>query len=163
LEPGKTPEMVARNLEVPVVKYLHRVAGGGTIEFDNRYESAGTQKLLAYVGPLLEAMDCGKLLVIDELDSSLHPMVTRFILRLIHDPHISTRNAQLWITTHDTALLDTEILRRDQVWFVEKDEHQASHVYPLSDFSPRRNEALERGYLRGRYGALPFISSPNLH
>jgi uncharacterized protein len=163
LEPGKTPEMAARDLEVPIVKYLHRIEGGAAVEFDNRYESAGTQKLLAYIGPLLEAIDSGKLLVIDELDSSLHPMVTRFILGLIHDPAISTHNAQLWITTHDTSLLDTEILRRDQVWFVEKDEKQASHLYPLSDFSPRKNEALERGYLRGRYGALPFVSSPNLH
>jgi uncharacterized protein len=163
LEPGKTPEMAARDLEVPIVKYLHKVEGGAAIEFDNRYESAGTQKLLAYIGPLLEAIDAGKLLAIDELDSSLHPMVTRFILGLIHDPTISTHNAQLWITTHDTSLLDTEILRRDQVWFVEKDEKQASHLYPLSDFSPRKNEALERGYLRGRYGALPFVSSPDLN
>lgn len=142
--------------EEPHVRYLHEMEGGGSIEFDNRQESPGTQRLLAYLGPLLEALESGKLLVIDELDSSLHPMLTRLILRLAHDPRTSMCNAQLCATTHDTSLLDTRILRRDQIWFVEKDPQQASWVYPLADFSPRKHEALERGYLRGRYGALPL-------
>lgn len=163
LEPGKAPELAARDHDIPVVTYLHRISGEDPVEFDNRFESAGTQKLLAYIGPLLDAIDAGKLLVIDELDSSLHPMVMRFILELIHDPKMSKRGAQLWITTHDTSLLDTELLRRDQIWFVEKNERQASRLYPLSDFSPRKNEALERGYLRGRYGAVPFLSRLNVH
>jgi hypothetical protein len=64
----------------------------------------------------------------------------------------------LIFTTHDTSLLDPELFRRDQIWFIEKDSDQASKLYPLSDFSPRKNEALERGYLMGRYGALPFFS-----
>lgn len=162
-ENGKAPEFVAREQEVSVVKFLHRVKGEDDVWFDGRFESAGTQKLLAYMGPLLDTLDNGKLLVIDELDSSLHPMLMRFVLELVHNPSISRRGAQLLITTHDTSLLDLGLVRRDQIWFVEKDEHQASKLFPLSDFSPRKNEALERGYLFGRYGAIPFVSRPNLH
>jgi hypothetical protein len=90
-------------------------------------------------------------------------LVTRFVVGLLHDPKVSQSGAQLWITTHDTSLLDTDYMRRDQFWFVEKDEHQASVLVPLTDFSPRKNEALERAYLRGRYGGVPFISSPRIH
>jgi hypothetical protein len=162
-EVGKPPEFLAREQEVSVVKFLHKVPGEDDVWFDGRFESAGTQKLLAYMGPLLDALDNGKLLVIDELDSSLHPMVMRFVLDLVHSPDISKRGAQLLITTHDTSLLDLEVVRRDQIWFMEKDERQASKLFPLSDFSPRKNEALERGYLHGRYGAIPFLSRLDLH
>jgi hypothetical protein len=158
-EIGKPPTVVAREGEIPDVTFGHKGKGGNTVYFDRRFESAGTQTLFACIGFLLEAIEKGKLLVIDDVDSSLHPMVTRFIVGLFHDPSISKNGAQLWITTHDTSLLDTDLLRRDQFWFVDKDEHQASVLVPLSDFSPRKNEALERGYLRGRYGGVPFISS----
>ena len=69
------------------------------------------------------------------------------------------RNAQLIFTTQDTNLLDTGLLRRDQVWFTEKDDQGKSHLYPLTDYKPRKNENLERGYLQGRYGAVPFLGS----
>lgn len=163
LEPGKPLEVAARDHEIPVVRFLHQLEGEEPVWFDTRFESAGTQKLLAYIGPLLEAIDEGKLLVIDELDSSLHPMVMRLIMELIHDPRLSVRGAQICITTHDTSLLDDELLRRDQFWFVEKNELQASRLYPLSDFSPRKGEALEKGYLRGRYGGVPFIARTGIH
>ena len=162
-EPGKPPTISAREGEVPDIAFGHRVEGGETLFFDRRFESAGTLQLFACIGPLLDCIEKGKLLVIDDVDSSLHTMVTRFIVSLFHDPVVSQRNAQLWITTHDTSLLDTDLLRRDQFWFVDKDERQASVLVPLTDFSPRKNEALERGYLRGRYGGVPFISSPGLH
>jgi uncharacterized protein len=162
-EPGKPATISSREGEVPDIAFGHRVEGGETLFLDRRFESAGTQQLFACIGPLLDAIEKGKLLVIDDVDSSLHPMVTRFIVGLFHDPVVSQRNAQLWITTHDTSLLDTDLLRRDQFWFVDKDERQASVLVPLTDFSPRKNEALERGYLRGRYGGVPFISSPRLH
>ena len=162
-EPGKPPEFASREHEMPVVKFWHRVEGEEPVSFDGRFESAGTQRLLSYIGPLLDAIETGKLLVIDEVDSSLHPMVVRFVLQLLHDPKVSRQGAQFWITTHDTSLLDTELLRRDQIWFVEKNERQASRLYPLSDFSPRKNEALEKAYLRARYGGVPFISRTNLH
>lgn len=156
---GKPPTVVARESEVPEVTFGHKRKDGETEYFDRRYESTGTQTLFACIGFILEAIDKGKLLVIDDVDSSLHPMVTRFIVGLFHDPAVSKNDAQLWVTTHDTSLLDTDLLRRDQFWFVDKDERQASVLVPLTDFSPRKNEALERGYLRGRYGGVPFISS----
>jgi uncharacterized protein len=158
-EAGKPPTVLAREGEVPFVTFGHRVEGGETVYFDPRFESTGTQMLFACIGPVLDALENGKLLVIDDVDASLHPMVTRFVAGLFHDPSISKKNAQLWITTHDTSLLDTDVMRRDQFWFVDKDERQASILIPLTDFSPRKNEALERGYLRGRYGGVPFISS----
>jgi AAA15 family ATPase/GTPase len=163
LEVGKAPELSASAQELPVVKFVHKLEGEDAVAFDGRFESAGTQRLLSYVGPILDALDNGKLLVVDELDSSLHPMVVRFVLGLFHDPETSKRGAQLWMTTHDTSLLDSALLRRDQFWFVDKDERQASRLYPLTDFSPRKGEALEQQYLRARYGGVPFISRVGLH
>lgn len=161
-EPGKTPTVVTREGELPDITFGHRVEGGETVYFDRRFESFGTQRLLAFIGPVLDAIEKGKLLVIDDVDASLHPMVTRFVVSLFHDPAVSKHDAQLWITSHDTTLLDSDVMRRDQFWFVDKDARQASVLVPLTDFSPRKNEALERGYLRGRYGGVPFISSPRL-
>jgi hypothetical protein len=163
LAAGKPPELAARDQEVPVVKYVHKLEDEEPVAFDSRYESAGTQRLLSYIGPILDALENGKVLVIDELDSSLHPLVVRFILRLLHDPESSMHGAQLLMTTHDTSLLDTDLLRRDQFWFMEKDERQASRLYPLTDFSPRKGEALERAYLRARYGGVPYIGRTDLH
>jgi hypothetical protein len=145
------------------VKFVHKLEGEDAVAFDGRFESAGTQRLLSYIGPIVDVLESGKLLVVDEFDSSLHPMVVRFVLSLFHDPDASKRGAQLWMTTHDTSLLDTELLRRDQFWFMDKDDRQASRLYPLTDFSPRKGEALEKAYLRARYGGVPFISRANLH
>ena len=163
LEAGKPPEFASSDQDVQVVKYWHRIDGEDAVAFDGRYESAGTQRLLSYIGPLLDAIETGKLLVIDEIDSSLHPMVVRFVLQLLLDPSVSKSGAQFWLTTHDTSLLDTELLRRDQIWFVEKNDRQASRLYPLTEFKPRKNEALERAYLRARYGGVPYIDRRNLH
>ena len=163
LEMGKAPELSTSTQNLPVLKFVHKLEGEDPVAFDGRYESAGTQRLLSYIGPILDALDNGKLLVVDEFDSSLHPMVVRFVLGLFHNPEVSKHGAQLWMTTHDTSLLDSDLLRRDQIWFVEKDERQASRLYPLTDFSPRKGEALEKGYLRARYGGVPFISRTDLH
>lgn len=140
------------------VKFLHKeIDSGKVVPFDISDESGGTQKLFAFAGPLLDVLAKGRILFVDELDTSLHPLMVRFLISLIHNPEINRNNAQLAFTTHDTSVLDTDIFRRDQVWFVEKDAESATKLYPLSDFSPRKDEALERGYLKGRYGALPFI------
>lgn len=97
--------------------------------------------------------------MIDELDTSLHTLLVRELVHLFHQPDINTGGAQLIFTTHDTSLLDApNLLRRDQIWFVEKDQDQASTLVSLSEFSPRKNEALERGYLIGRYGGIPFLN-----
>jgi AAA15 family ATPase/GTPase len=158
-EPGKPLSIRAADAEIPHVTFGHAMEDGSVRYFDRRFESAGTQMLLGIIAPVLDTLEKGKLLVIDDADASFHPLVTRFIVGLFHDPEVATSDCQFWITTHDVSLLDTDIMRRDQYWFVEKDEKQASVLIPLTDFSPRKNEALERGYLRGRYGGVPFIST----
>ncbi len=124
------------------------------LEFDE--ESAGTRKLFALAGPWLDVLNNGLVLFADELDTSLHPLLVRFLLNLFHNPETNRHNAQLVFTTHDTTVLDQTLMRRDQVWFVEKDAENATRLYPLSDYKPRKGEALQKGYLYGRYGALPF-------
>ncbi|MCK5682300.1 ATP-binding protein [bacterium] len=124
-------------------------------------ESDGTRKLFAYAAPLLDGLAKGRVFLIDELDNSLHPHMLRFLLKLFHSPETNQNNGQLIFTTHNTSVLDKKIMRRDQVWFMEKDKQNASTLYPLSDFRPRKHEALEKGYLQGRYGALPYIGEVN--
>lgn len=120
-------------------------------------ESDGTQKLFAYAAPWLDVLQNGLVLVVDELDNSFHPHLVRYLLKLIHNSTKNTANGQLIFSTHDTSILDAKVLRRDQIWLMEKDAKHATRLYPLSDFHPRKNEALEKGYLQGRYGALPYI------
>jgi AAA15 family ATPase/GTPase len=127
--------------------------------FDLMYESAGTLAYLALLGPLVEALKYGGVICVDELDSSLHPLIAIEIMRLFENRAQNPKGGQLIFNTHDTNLLNTGVLRRDQIWFTEKDSKGESHLYPLTDFKPRREENLESGYLQGRYGAIPFIHS----
>jgi len=143
--------------ELPDIQFLHKMDTGESVPFRFSDESDGTKRLFAFAGPWLDVLAKGRILFVDELGTSLHPLMVRFLLGLIQNQEINRYNAQLIFTTHDTSVLDTDILRRDQIWFVEKDPKQASRLYPLSDFKPRQGEALEKGYLKGRYGALPFI------
>jgi len=124
-------------------------------------ESAGTQRLAALFGPLLSAIEHGKLLLVDEFDLSLHPLVARYLMQMINDPEISDRGAQLLLTSHNTTLMDVNVLRRDEIWLMELDEHDASQLSPVwrSPVPPRKHELIGKGYLRGRYGAVPVISS----
>lgn len=120
-------------------------------------ESDGTQKLFAYTAPWLDTLKNGRVLIVDELDNSFHPNIVRYLLGLINSKKNNLRNGQLVFSTHNTSILDAKILRRDQVWFIEKDRNLASNLYPLTDFHPRKDEALEKGYLQGRFGAIPYI------
>lgn len=124
-------------------------------------ESAGTVALIELAPRLSAALRNGNLVCLDEMEASLHPMLALALLRLFQDPKRNPRGAQLLFTTHDTNLLGTihgePPLKRDQIWFTEKDAGGATHLYPLTDFQPRKQENLERGYLQGRYGAVPFI------
>jgi AAA15 family ATPase/GTPase len=124
-------------------------------------ESLGTQVWLALIGPVLRVLGNSDTILIDELDASLHPRLTAEILSLFRDPEKNAKQAQIIFTTHDTALLGTLLneteLQRDQVWFTEKDADGATVLYPLTDFAPRKAENLERGYLQGRYGAIPML------
>jgi hypothetical protein len=124
-------------------------------------QSAGTITLLNMAIPITAVLMNGGLLCVDELEANLHPMVALEIVRLFNDPKQNQHGAQILFTTHDTNLLGNVLgepaLRRDQVWLTEKDQKGATHLYPLTDFHPRADENLERGYLQGRYGAIPFL------
>src|SRR5690606_16620355 len=101
------------------------------------------------------------LLVVDELEAGLHPLLAMKLVSLFNDRSTNPRMAQLVFATHDTNLLghvpSEPQLRRDQVWLTEKDPQGATRLYPLTDYKPRKGENLERGYLQGRYGAIPFL------
>lgn len=156
--PLEMREYLKRKIPImPAPRKIMMKHSGGDIPLDLRWESAGTIRALNLAGFWLEAVEKGRTLIIDELDNSLHPLFTRFLISLICDPQLNKNGAQLIFSTHDTSLLDNELLRRDQIWFVEKDKHNATQLYSLLDFSPRKNEAIEKGYLQGRYGALPYI------
>lgn len=121
-------------------------------------ESDGTQKIFALAGFWLSVLKNGHVLVVDELHAHLHPKLVRFLVDLFHDPKANTQGAQLIFTTHDTSLLDQDFIRRDQVWFCERNARQETQLFPLTDFRPRKGlENLERAYLAGRYGALPRV------
>ena len=105
-------------------------------------------------------LDTGKVLIIDELDKSLHPYIVKYIVEIFNDSDVNKNNAQLIFNTNDTNLLDLELLRRDQIWFTEKNPNTGeSSLYALDDFSVRKSENVEKGYLLGRYGAVPFITT----
>ena len=140
-------------------------------EFDDAWlpledESRGTQTLFRLALSILQAIEEGGILLVDELEASLHPALAQQIVRQFNDPVANPRNAQLIFTTHDTNLLGTTLgepaLRRDQVWLTEKDNEGATVLYPLTDYKPRKAENLKRGYLQGRYGAIPFLGDFHL-
>jgi hypothetical protein len=156
LATGKLEAVPMEPREITVPTFEHR-ARSGSAEFDFQDESEGTQKLFALAGPLFEILSRGQVLVVDEIDRSLHALLVRQLIGMFQNPDLNKNGAQLIFSTHDTSLLDGELLRRDQIWFAEKDQDQASRLSPLSDFSPRKGEALERGYLAGRYGGVPIL------
>ncbi|MDK1494244.1 ATP-binding protein [Sinorhizobium sp. 7-81] len=147
-----------RDTELDIPQFGH-VAEGQLYNFEINDESAGTQILFNLAGPILDILQRGRLLIVDELDRSLHPLLVQKILDMFNNPEINTKGAQLIFSTHDVSLLEGRKLRRDQVWFTEKDNEQVSHLFPLLDFSPRKGEALEKGYLGGRYGGIPIFGT----
>jgi len=144
---------------VPI--FQHSTPKGSAL-FELGEESDGTQRLYSLVAPVLDMLKHGRILVVDELDRSLHPLLVRHLIAMFHAPALNQNGAQLIFSTHDTSLLDRTIFRRDQIWFTEKDDDQATRLYPLTDFSPRKQEAWERGYLAGRYGAVPFLQDVSM-
>jgi predicted ATPase len=139
------------------IRLLHRFTDK-TVSFDNTQESAGTIAYLALLGPVVDAIKKGVPLLVDKLDASLHPLLAIELIRLFNTPSSNPNGAQLIFNTHDTNLLGSGVLRRDQIWFTEKGSDASSHLFALSDFKPRRQENLQNGYLQGRYGAIPFIN-----
>lgn len=121
-------------------------------------ESSGTQRFFSRIGGWLQALENGSLLVVDEIERSMHPLLTRRLIEMVQDSSINTSGAQLLFTTHDALLLDLNLMRRDQIWFAEKNDRScATELYSLASFSPRKGENVRKGYLQGRFGAIPFI------
>ena len=133
-----------------------------SLDFESA-ESDGTQKFFHLAGPILDALENGSILLVDELEAGLHPLLTRAIVRLFNSSESNPKNAQLIFTTHDTNLLSDAGLRRDQIWFVEKDRAEATDLYSLAEFKlpkggkVRNDAAIGKNYIQGRYGAVPFL------
>ena len=136
-----------------------------SVIFDkDEQESEGTKKIIDLSGPIFDTLIFGRMLIIDELDAKLHPLLTKQLVSLFNDPKFNSKNAQLVFATHDTNLLSSDIFRRDQIWFTEKDDVEQTDLYSLVEFklpdgSKVRNDSnLAKNYIRGRYGAIPFIT-----
>ena len=154
---------VSGSKEKPVIMTTHRLLDedGNESDYDLliQQESAGTQRFFSRIGSWLKTLETGGTLIVDEIESSMHPLLTRHLIEAMQDKEINTNQAQLIFTTHDVGLLDQKLLRRDQIWFAEKNEKNAeTDLYSLTDFSPRKGENIQKGYMQGRYGAIPFIS-----
>lgn len=131
----------------------------GKHAFEVKDESTGTKNLFALGGIIIEALEYGQVLVVDELERNLHPMVTKFLIQIFHNPILNSHNAQLIFATHDVSQLSSEVFRRDQVWFSEKNEIGASELFRCSDLEGvRLNTPLDKWYMTGRFGATPIIN-----
>lgn len=136
---------------------------GETIFNVEDQESSGTRKLIDLAGPIFDTLLNGSTLVVDELDAKMHPLISQHIIGLFNDPKTNPKDAQLIFTTHDTHLLSSKMLRRDQIWFTEKDSVEQTDLYSLMDIvlpdgsKPRNDSNYEKNYIAGRYGAIPFI------
>ena len=145
-----------------VLRLVHRVAGEG-IAFDFDEESAGTQTWFNLIGPTLRALEEGQVVLLDEIDSSLHPQLPARLVELFQDPQTNPNRAQLVFTTHDTSLLNH--LNRDEVWLTEKGADGATTLIALAEYrgdKVRRSLNLERAYLQGRFGAVPQLDQYRL-
>ncbi|MEU3980313.1 ATP-binding protein [Streptomyces sp. NPDC026672] len=151
-QPGRSPR----------VRLLHGSDGGQVVPFDWQHESFGTRSWFALIGPLLLALDRGAVLLIDELDASLHPRFAAEVVRLFQAPWVNIRGAQLVFTSHDPSLLKSprggRPLEPGQIWLTEKDDGGATELYPLSDVAPGPEEDLSDSYLAGAFGAVPRVT-----
>ncbi|HLA27250.1 MAG TPA: ATP-binding protein [Syntrophales bacterium] len=159
-------DIIKRGAMAVELKTTHRKYGKdnnevGTVVFDlEENESGGTQKFLSMAGPLLDTIETGKVLIIDELDARLHPLLTRAVVTLFNSP-ANNKNAQLIFASHDTTLLSDKLFRRDQIWFTEKNTYGVTGLYSLVELRGVRKEAsFGRDYILGKYGAIPFIGDP---
>lgn len=143
--------------------WVRHVVNGKPYELRLSKESAGTRKMMSMAISLDNALKKGGLLVIDELDSKLHPKLLRFIVALFHDPAVNKSGAQLVFTSQDVSIMRNDVLRRDEIWFAARDEDEASSLWSLSDIHEpngnlvSKNAAFDRQYLSGRYGADPIL------
>lgn len=148
------------------INTLHRIEtdrGENVYTLPLRLESRGTRNVFLLSPILKRAFETGETVCVDEFDTSLHPMLVSYLVGLFHNPAVNRNNAQLIITTHDLSLLTLKELRRDQIYFVEKDRNTGeSELYSLDEFSPRTNEDVRKAYMLGRYGSVPNVGDGDL-
>lgn len=144
-------------LKVPLLS--HSGGTGGSQFFRLSDESRGTLRLISLIAPVLEALDAGAVFVVDEIDASLHTLLALKIIQLFSNRETNPKGAQLIATTHDTNILCSKHIRRDQIWFAEKEIGGNSVIYPLSDLKIRKTDNIEKGYIQGRFGAIPFFGA----
>lgn len=141
---------------------VHKNENGEKVLLPFYMESKGTLKMFYLYNYIIEALENGSCLFIDELDAKLHPLLTRYIINLFHDNEKNTGNGQLIYSTHDISNLNKDTFRRDEIWFTEKDKYGVSELFSLSDYKIEntkvRNDATyNKDYLTGRYGAIPVF------
>jgi AAA15 family ATPase/GTPase len=161
LNPEMSQDELSRLERAQLLPQLEHMGSKGKVAIPFAWESVGTRNFLALLGPILDRLSTGGVLVVDEIDTSLHPRLVSELVRLFQDPELNPRQAQLLLSTHDVTVMmntgDYNVLARDQVWFVEKSPEGVTKLYPLLDFKPRDHEVFSRNYLMGRYGAVPAI------
>lgn len=137
---------------------FHKTDSGDLVGLDLDEESDGTRKMFCFAGLWLDSLEKGRVLLIDDLHDNLHPLLVNFLVQLFHNNERNPNQAQLVFSTHETSILSQDVFRRDQIWFCEREAGQNTRLYSLTEFSPRKSvDNLERAYMSGRYGALPFL------
>ena len=156
-------EVQTTEIKTKHTKYDKNLNPVGSTDFELKQdESIGTQKFFSISAPILDTLKKGKVLLIDELDASLHPMMTRFLIKMFHNSETNLHHAQLIFVTHDTNLLDSSLFRCDQIWFSEKDKYGATDIYSLAEFKNiKATENFEKNYLQGKYSAIPYLGTFN--
>ncbi|MEH2381261.1 MAG: ATP-binding protein [Nostoc sp.] len=169
--PDEIKNFIITNLDrenkIISIKTMHRKFNGegnpvSTEIFDlNEQESEGTQKVFALAVPLVDTLKNGKVLIIDEFDARIHPLISRAIVELFNSNETNPNNAQLIFMTHDTNLLNNKLFRRDQIWFTEKNRYGTTDLYSLAEYNVSNDASFESDYIQGRYGAIPYIGNLN--
>ena len=157
---GMTPELQSyfKRMGVSMGSLEIRTFRKGIPFYFNSEESEGTKRMFYLIGYWIHALKNAKVLIIDEIETKLHPLLSKFLVDLFHGSKQNRNNAQLVFTTHNTYLLDQDIFRRDQIWFTEKNaENGKTDLYSLVEYKPRKDKDIRKGYFAGRYGALPFV------
>ncbi len=149
------PAMPEKHVEI---KLGHRSGDGIVRYLDFSSESLGTRHLFSILLPMLKALRDGNILIIDEITTSLHTLLSRRLVSMFQDPSVNLNGAQLIFSTHDTNLLAPGFLRRDEIWFAEKGADGATSIFPLTDIKTKNTDNIERGYIQGRFGGVPYLS-----
>jgi AAA15 family ATPase/GTPase len=140
------------------MSFEHKGANGKKYLLDLNSESEGTRQFVTFMRYFIPALIEGGIFFIDEIDKNIHSMMLAKLIEMFNNPNINKGGAQLIFNTHDTSILKSDILKRDEIWFVEKNEEGCSEVYPLTEFkSIREGFNYEKGYLEGRFGAIPYL------